>query len=97
MNLIDRAARALAASQQGQDAWDKLDVAGQERFRDGVRVALNALRDPDDRMAQAGAEIIRNVGREESGAAHLNDAANTWRFMIDALLATETRSGLNNA
>jgi len=46
---------------------------------------LNALREPDEAMAEAGAEIIRNVGPSESDSAYANDAVNTWRFMIDAL------------
>ena len=85
MSLIDHAARALAA-QRGQDDWEGLDGARQLQFRREVGVILRTLRDPDDRMAEAGMAIIRNVGLAESEVAHLNDAANTWRLMIDALL-----------
>jgi hypothetical protein len=46
---------------------------------------IDALRDPDERMTEAGAEIVRNVSRAESREAYRSDAANTWRFMIDAL------------
>jgi hypothetical protein len=91
MNLIDRAAREMAAFQMGRDDWDQLGEAGQERFKVGVRMALNLLRDPDEQMKQAGVEIIRHVTRAESEAAYLNDAANTWRFMLDALLASGER------
>ena len=86
MNLIDRAACALAASQTGGKDWELLGPAQQKQFQEGVRAVLQSLRDPDERMAEAGAEIIRSVGPEESNAAHLSDAANTWRFMIDVLL-----------
>ena len=87
MNLIDRAAHALATFQLGRDDWDKLDKVQHEQFKEGLRRALNTLRDPDEHMTEAGMEIIRNVRPGESETAHLNDAANTWRFMVDALLA----------
>lgn len=84
MGLIDRAAQALALAQDGVD-WDHLAPETQARFRENVRLVLNALREPDEAMAEAGAEIIRNVGPSESDTAHASDAVNTWRFMIDAL------------
>lgn len=86
MNLIDRAASALATFQVGEDGWQSLDAAVQDEFRTKVRVILEAIRDPDQAMTEAGAEIIRSVGQAESDVAHLSDAANTWRFMIDALV-----------
>ena len=86
MRLVDKAARELARAQGSAD-WDMLVPEAQERFRSGVRAVLEALRDPDPIMAEAGAEIIRNVGPAESDAAHRSDAATTWRFMIDALLS----------
>jgi hypothetical protein len=86
MNLIERAARALAASQIGRDDWDSLDSAQRLLFLQGTRAVLKCLRDPDTHMAQAGAEIIRNVGEAESEFALRSDAENTWRFMIDVLL-----------
>lgn len=86
MSLVDRAARALAVSRSDLDDWDALGEMRQEQLRKAVRAALKTLRDPDDRMMEAGAEIVRNVGPAESEFAYRNDAANTWRFMIDALL-----------
>ena len=86
MSLMDQAARALAASQRGHDDWESLDMARRHQFRRDVCAILKAVRDPDDRMAEAGTAIIRNVGLAESETAYLNDAANTWRLMIDALL-----------
>lgn len=86
MKLIDRAARALAASRSGADPWETLDMPGKEQWRKDVRVVLKALREPDERMAEAGTEIIRSVSPAETITAHSNDAVNTWRYMIDALL-----------
>ncbi|MEA3388436.1 MAG: hypothetical protein U9R64_04025 [Pseudomonadota bacterium] len=36
-------------------------------------------------MKEAGSEIIRHVGGEESDSGYCSDAANVWRFMMDAL------------
>lgn len=85
MTLITSAARALMAV-QGNPYWERLDADTQDRARESVRVILKELRDPDVDMAQAGSEIIRNIGPAESPEAHLNDAQNVWRFMIDKLL-----------
>lgn len=84
MTLIDLAAQAMAQVQGSQ--WAALDSAEQQTLRDCVYAVIKAVRQPDVRMTEAGAEIIRNVGPEESDTAHLSNAANTWRFMIDALL-----------
>jgi hypothetical protein len=58
----------------------------QVRLKSGVRAVLEALRDPDMAMIEAGVEIIRNVGAAESEAAYVTDAADTWRYMINVLL-----------
>lgn len=84
MRIVDRAGRALAES-NGAD-WDTLGSQEQARLRQAVRAVIAALRDPDEMMAEAGAQIVRNVGPNESEEAHLSDAVNTWRFMIDVLL-----------
>jgi len=85
MMLIDRAARTLTSA-MGDLPWDRLDAEARDRARECVRAILRELRDPDMAMAEAGAEIIRNVGPAETPEAHLNDAQNVWRFMIDQLL-----------
>ncbi|KQM18274.1 hypothetical protein [Novosphingobium sp. Leaf2] len=84
MTLIDLAAQAMAKVQGSQ--WAVLNGAEQQTLRDCVHAVIKAVRQPDVRMTEAGAEIIRKIGPDESDAAHLSDAANTWRFMIDALL-----------
>lgn len=84
MQLVEKAARALAQARGGE--WDALPPEDRRLLRRDVRAVVLALRDPDAAMAEAGAEIVGNVGPGESRAAHLNDAVNTWRFMVDALL-----------
>jgi len=58
-----------------------------ERFLPQAQAVLQAIREPSEPMVEAGAEIVRNVHAEESSEAFASDAANTWRFMIDAALS----------
>jgi hypothetical protein len=85
MSIVDAAAKALAKT-QGDGDWSALGADRQHYFRENVRVVLKALRDPDITMTEAGAEIIRNVSPTESDEAYISDAANTWRYMVDAVL-----------
>lgn len=85
MQLLEKANQALARA-QGCSDWDNLSTEKQESFRCGVRAVLEAVRDPDSDMAEAGAEIIRNVGPAETELAYLTDASDMWRYMIDVLL-----------
>lgn len=90
MSLIDRVSRAMVAQQGNGDTWDALDAVQHNQVRSNLRTILKALRDPDQRMTEAGAEIVRNVGPSESHEAYMSDAANTWRYMIDALLEEDS-------
>ena len=85
MTPIERAARALC----------KLDGHPEDEAREGrplwqsyvpkVRAVLDAIHEPSLRMTEAGATVIRYVSREESPSGYQGDAANAWRFMIDAM------------
>ena len=94
MTAVECAARAIwEASGRPLKAQDTtpgeggLDPeAGWESFLPHARAALQAIREPSDEMIEAGAEIVRNVHVEETEQAFASDAANTWRFMIDAAL-----------
>ncbi len=88
MTPIERAAKAMYDAVQPE--WDWNDPDGEllrQLYRDNARAAIAALRDPDELMIRAGAEIIRHIGPDESDDAFLNDAANTWRLMVDAALS----------
>ena len=85
MTSKERAARSLAASLDGRD-WDNLDTALQHRFLAAARAVLEALHEPDEFMMEAGAEIVRHIGPDESDEAYRNDAANIWRMMASATL-----------
>jgi len=85
MIVIEIAARALCQA-QGQD--ENTLVNGSPAWRayvPQVMTVLIAIHEPSDIMKEAGAEIVRHVGEEESDYAHQSDAANIWRFMIDAM------------
>lgn len=87
MTPIERAARAMYDAVQPEWDWNDPDAELLRRmYRENARVAIAAIREPDEFMAQAGAEIVRHIGPDESDDAYLNDAANTWRLMIDAAL-----------
>ncbi len=87
MKLIERAAQALAVALHGETGAQALPPTERSQLRKAIHAVLATLRDPDEDMVQAGAEIVRNVGKDETSEAHLSDAANTWRFMMDVLLA----------
>lgn len=84
--IVERAARALRELDgHAPDIED--DNPTWQNYLSNVRAVLQAIREPTDGMMEAGAEIIRNVGPSESPEAHRNDAANTWRFMVDEALS----------
>lgn len=85
MTMLDHAARALAKLRSGVDDYDALDDELKADLKHEARTMLLALRDPSDQVTTAGAEVIRNVHAGETGEAFQSDAANTWRFMIDAV------------
>ncbi|TCM17182.1 hypothetical protein EDF56_106298 [Novosphingobium sp. PhB165] len=86
MTFLERTARALAASLDGRE-WEALDASRQRQFNTAARAVLETLHEPDEFMMEAGAEIVRHVGPDESDAAYRNDAANIWRLMASATLA----------
>ena len=88
MTPIERAARAIYEAVQPEWHWNDPEAELSRRmYRKNARAAIAALREPDDLMMQAGAEIVRHIGPDESEDTFLNDAANTWRLMVDAALA----------
>ncbi|HEX7852482.1 MAG TPA: hypothetical protein VF503_02185 [Sphingobium sp.] len=88
MKPIERAAKAMYDAVQPDWDWKDPDAELLRRiYRESARAVIAALREPDELMIQAGAEIVRHIGPDESDEAFLNDAANTWRLMVDAALA----------
>jgi hypothetical protein len=87
MTPIERAARALSALEAKADAGDLPPDEGMEwrRHIPQVIAVIEALHEPGASMKEAGAEVIRHIGPDESTLAYQSDAANIWRFMIDAI------------
>ena len=85
MSPIEKAARALCRA-YGEDEDQLSDGAPRwTAYLPRLMTVIDALHEPDDLMKDAGSEIIRYVGEEESETGYRSDAANVWRFMIDAL------------
>jgi hypothetical protein len=80
MTPIERAARALC---QFHDASEEGD--GWKAYLPQVRAVLDAVHEPSDYMKEAGAGITRYISPDSDERAHAQDAANVWRFMIDAM------------
>lgn len=86
MSPIENAARALCRA-HGNDDDEQVsgDAPRWTAFLPHLMAVIDALHEPDRVMKDAGSEIIRHVGEEESEAGYRSDAANVWRFMVDAL------------
>lgn len=88
MTPLERAARAMYDNVQPEWDWDDPDAELLRRmYLDNARAALNAVREPTDAMKSAGAEVTRFIAPDEGDGAYESEAANTWRFMISALLS----------
>lgn len=85
MNLIEKAARSICRIQNESEDDASTGVPRWTFYLPHVRAVLEALHEPSLPMKEAGSEIIRHVGPEESNLSHQSDAANVWRFMIEAL------------
>lgn len=83
---IERAARALCAF-EGHD--EDVDFKGRpmwESFIPAAQAMLEAIREPDQMMKEAGAIIVKAALDGQSEEAQERDAANVWRYMIGAAL-----------
>lgn len=85
MSPIERAARALSKLDGHPDDGEHEGKPLWRSYLPQVRTVLEAIHEPSLRMMEAGATIIRYVGPEETPSGYQGDAANTWRFMIDAM------------
>lgn len=85
MTPIERAARALCQLDGHPDAEERKGKPLWRSYLPQVRAVLEAIHEPSLRMTEAGAAIIRYVSPEESPSGYQSDAANAWRFMIDAM------------
>ncbi|MBO9723942.1 MAG: hypothetical protein J7530_06170 [Novosphingobium sp.] len=84
MPLIERAARALAESESGHDAWRQLDPELREELKENVRAVIRAMREPTLRMCMAGHELFGHA----CGPTDSEDAHGAGQAMIDAALSS---------
>lgn len=82
MPLIERAARALAESECGKDAWRNLDLELREELKENVRAVIKAMRVPTLRMCMAGHELFE----QEGAVRDCESMQDAWQAMIDAAL-----------
>ncbi|WHO40445.1 hypothetical protein PMI04_007575 [Sphingobium sp. AP49] len=86
MTPAERAARALWALDTNQsDAMAQGDVPWQD-YLPQVRTVLEMVHEPSEWMKEAGAEVVRYVGSDGTDFGYRQDAANIWRYMIDAMI-----------
>ncbi|ETI58473.1 hypothetical protein C100_23730 [Sphingobium sp. C100] len=81
MTPIERAARALCRFHGEPEEGD-----GWQAYLPQVRAVLDALHEPSEYMKEAGAGITRYVSPDSDDRAYGQDAANVWRYMIDAMI-----------
>jgi hypothetical protein len=85
MNPIEKAARSLCSAHDDNGDDMSAGAASWTSYLPQVMRVIDALHEPNHAMTEAGSEIIRYVGREESDMSYQSDAANVWRFMMDVL------------
>ena len=83
-SIIERAARALLASQEPSLLWDDLMEFDQEAYKAEARAVITAIRQPSEAMIEAGLAECSADWRESVCREFLPDI---WKAMIDAALA----------
>ena len=61
-----------------------MEAADWQHYLPQARAVLEAIREPDAFMAEAGANIARHIGPDESQEAIESEVRNIWRVMVDA-------------
>lgn len=79
MDIIERAARALIDADPAISGHHKLHI---EMMKPTARIVLDAIREPDEGMIEAGGEKVFSGSR----SAALVGAKNAWQAMIDKAL-----------
>ena len=85
MTLMERAARALCRLDGHRDDEEREGRPLWQCYVPQVRTVLEAIHEPSSTMMEAGAEVIKYVSPDEAMPGYQGDAANVWRFMIDAI------------
>ncbi|KPH66864.1 hypothetical protein [Novosphingobium sp. ST904] len=83
MNMLERAARALANCQHGPDCWEGLDDDLQVQLIEEARAVIEAVREPSEEMSRAGEKLLSDERMHSISHIDMHDS---WVVMVDALL-----------
>lgn len=86
MSPVERAARALCEADGNSTDFVVGIQPMWKSYLPKVQTVLKAIREPNERMAEAGGQVVRYVDRDESSEYYKQDAANVWRLMVDAAM-----------
>jgi hypothetical protein len=84
MSPLERAARALAEAESGEDRFDDFDEEFQETFRAAARAVLVAVKEPSKTMCEVGANWLISPHKGARGTAQ-----DVWREMVNAAIEDE--------
>lgn len=85
MTPTERAACALCRLDGYSETEDYRGKPRWQNYLPQVSAVLEAIHEPSLRMTEAGAAVLKYVSADESPSGYQGDAANVWRFMIDAI------------
>ena len=94
--MVERVARAICIKNDYEPDGDYMGVPAWTLFVDSARAAIEAMREPNDRMIGAYVSCIRGSARGRETAnkdvrgMHAGKARVRWSAMIDAALAEES-------
>jgi len=74
MSVIEKVARAMCLESSGYDSWERTPVDIQEAWKKSAKAAIEAMREPSEKMVQAGID------------EGLHKPGNWYPAMIDAAL-----------
>lgn len=86
MTPLEHAARALAQTRYGYDAWEQEDADGRQRLLAEARAVIEAIREPSEAMTKAGRDSLEHDSDGSLLGGPEEAAHNTYSRMIDALL-----------
>ena len=87
-SIIERAARALLASQEPSLLWDDLVEFDQEAYKADARAVITAIREPGYTALEKAASLEKFPEYSDCNFNFTHDERTAaWQAMIDAMLA----------
>lgn len=88
-DMVERVARAIVTLIPDGFGWEQSEEDWRQ-VEDIVRAAIEAMREPDSAMVQAGGRTVARLSAGRAIEPYEDDAADAWRAMIDAALIPNT-------